>query len=286
MADAVADAGTPRAANPFLPRIYRVLDVRRELPDTATLRVAPLSGKRPDFLPGQFNMLYAFGVGEVAVSISGPVEDDTQYIHTIRHVGMVSGALARLQPGAEIGLRGPYGTAWPMQEALGADVVVVAGGLGLAPLRPVVYDIMANRGRFGRVSILLGSREPASLLYRHEVEEWRKQLDVDIQITVDHAGTDWHGNVGVVTDLIRRAAFDPADTVAMVCGPEIMMRYAALALADAGVSRQQVYVSMERNMKCAIGLCGHCQFGPTFVCKDGPVMTFDRIAPFFAVREI
>ncbi|MBS0640640.1 MAG: FAD/NAD(P)-binding protein, partial [Proteobacteria bacterium] len=191
-----------------------------------------------------------------------------------------------LQPGAQIGLRGPYGTAWPMQEAAGADVVVVAGGLGLAPLRPVVYDIMANRARFGRVSILLGSREPASLLYRHEVEEWRKRLDVDIQITVDHAGTDWRGNVGVVTDLIRRAAFDPPDTVAMVCGPEIMMRYAALALSDAGIPRQRIYVSMERNMKCAIGLCGHCQFGPTFVCKDGPVMSFDRIAPFFAVREI
>ncbi len=286
MPDTLAAQTLEAAGDPFLPRIYRIDRVLRELPDTVTFCATPVSGSRPAFLPGQFNMLYSFGVGEVAVSISGPVADDRQFIHTVRNVGSVSGALARLQPGTQIGLRGPFGTAWPMQEALGADVVVVAGGLGLAPLRPVVYDIMANRTRFGRVSILLGSREPSSLLYRHEIEEWRKRLDIDIQVTVDHAGTDWHGHVGVVTDLIRRAEFDAPDTVAMICGPEIMMRYAALALDDAGVPRQQIHVSMERNMKCAIGLCGHCQFGPTFICKDGPVMTFDRIAVFLTVREI
>ena len=286
MPDAVVPATHGSVEDPYVPQLYRVARVQRELADTVTLTILPDAGTRPDFLPGQFNMLYAFGVGEVAVSISGAVADETAFIHTVRDVGAVSKALAGLQPGAMIGLRGPFGTPWPMQQADGADVVIVAGGLGLAPLRPVIYDILANRSRFGRVSILVGSREPSSLLFRSELEEWRKRLDVDIQVTVDHAGTDWHGNVGVVTDLIRRAAFEPHDAVAMVCGPEIMMRYTALALSDAGIPRDRIHVSMERNMKCAIGLCGHCQFGPTFVCKDGPVMSFDRIAGFFAVREI
>jgi NAD(P)H-flavin reductase len=272
-------------AEPFVPQLYRVGRVRRELADTMTLELAPLAGPRPTFEPGQFNMLYAFGVGEVAISISGAA-DATSFVHTIREVGAVSTAIAQLKAGAMIGLRGPYGTSWPVVSSQGADVVFVAGGLGLAPLRPAIYHVLANRGRYGRVVILVGSRNPKDTLYRHELEQWRQHLDVDIEVTVDHADADWHGNVGVVPALIRRVALDPDDTVALICGPEVMMRFTVNALREAGVLPDRIYLSMERNMKCAIGLCGHCQFGPAFVCKDGPVMRFDKIAEILAVREI
>ncbi len=285
MSMASIDGEAQRRPDPFVPQIYRVESVSRELPDTVTLNLTPLAGLRPSFEPGQFNMLYAFGVGEVAISMSGDREHNA-FVHTIRDVGAVSGAIVKLAPDAVIGLRGPFGTGWPVKEAEGSDVVIVAGGLGLAPLRPAIYQILANRGRYGRVVILFGSRNPAEMLYRHELKEWRQRLDVDIEVTVDHADADWRGNVGVVPALIPRAAFDPHEAVALICGPEVMMRFAVNALRDAGLTNDRIYISMERNMKCAIGLCGHCQFGPTFVCKDGPVMRFDRIASIFAVREI
>lgn len=272
--------------DPFIPQLYRVSHVQRELADTVTLELAPQEGARPAFQPGQFNMLYAFGVGEVAISLSGDLNDTKTYVHTVRDVGAVSGAIAHLTTGATVGLRGPFGQGWPIAQAEGADVVIVAGGLGLAPLRPAIYHILANRSRYGRVVILIGSRNPADILYRHELEQWRQRLDVDIGVTVDHADLEWRGNVGVVPALIPRAPFDPHEAVALVCGPEVMMRFAANALRDAGVAADRIFLSMERNMKCAIGLCGHCQFGPDFICKDGPVMRYDRIAAIFAVREI
>ena len=275
-----------RSDGPFVPQIYRVARVRRELHDTTTLEFVPLAGSRPAFEPGQFNMLYVFGVGEVAISMSGDRADEHAFVHTVRNVGAVSGALARLEEGATIGLRGPFGTGWPVAAAEGSDIVIVAGGLGLAPLRPAIYDVLANRSRYGRVVILFGSRNPKEVLYRRELEQWRKRLDVQIEVTVDHADASWHGHVGVVPALVARAAFDPRETVAMVCGPEVMMRFTVNALLDAGVPPDCIYLSMERNMKCAIGLCGHCQFGPTFICKDGPVMRFDRIAAIFSVPEI
>jgi NAD(P)H-flavin reductase len=271
--------------DPFVPQLYRVGRVRRELADTATLELTPLAGPRPAFEPGQFNMLYAFGVGEVAVSISGAT-DAASFVHTIRAVGAVSAAIAKLEAGATIGLRGPFGTSWPVKSAEGADVVFVAGGLGLAPLRPAIYHVLAKRPRYGRVVILFGSRNPKDLLYPRELEQWRQRPDVNVQVTVDHADADWHGSVGVVPALIRRAAFDRHNSVALVCGPEVMMRFTVNALREADVVPDRIYLSMERNMKCAIGLCGHCQFGPTFVCKDGPVMRLDKIAEILAVREI
>ena len=271
--------------DPFLPALYRVDGARRELSDTVTLTIAPMAGARPAFQPGQFNMLYAFGVGEVAISMSGDVEAGG-FVHTVRDVGAVSRAIAAMEVGATIGVRGPFGTGWPVTEAEGGDVLVIAGGLGLAPLRPAIYHLLANRGRYGRVTILFGTRNPADMLYRHEIEDWRRRLDLDIDVTVDHADQDWRGNVGVVPNLVPKAAFDPEETVAMVCGPEVMMRFTVAALAEAGVPADRIHLSMERNMKCAIGLCGHCQFGPTFVCKDGPVMRYDRIAGIFATREI
>jgi NAD(P)H-flavin reductase len=271
--------------DPMVPQLYRVGRVRRELADTMTLEVAPLDGVRPSFQPGQFNMLYAFGVGEVAVSISGAA-DASNFVHTVRAVGAVSGAIARLKTGATVGVRGPFGTGWPVASAQGADVIFVAGGLGLAPLRPAIHHVLANRARHGRVIVLFGSRSPKDLLFRRELAQWRQRLDVDVEVTVDHADADWHGNVGVVPELIRRVAFDPHEALALICGPEVMMRFTVSALAEAGVAADRIYLSMERNMKCAIGLCGHCQFGPAFVCKDGPVMRFDRIAEIFAMREV
>lgn len=274
------------AADPFVPALYRVETVERELADVVTLTLAPVSGARPSFIPGQFNMLYAFGIGEAAISLSGSPAGDDRFVHTVRDVGAVSGAITRLEPGATIGVRGPFGAGWPVKEVEGSDVLIIAGGLGLAPVRPAIYEIFANRERYGRVSILFGSRNPSDMLYRHELEEWRQRLDVDIDVTVDHADPDWRGNVGVVPNLVKRAAFDPDETVAFICGPEIMMRFTVAALDEMGVTADRIHLSMERNMKCAIGLCGHCQFGPTFVCKDGPVMRYDRIAGIFTVREI
>jgi NAD(P)H-flavin reductase len=167
-----------------------------------------------------------------------------------------------------------------------SDIVIVAGGLGLAPLRPALYRVLADRRHYGRVILLYGARGPADILYRRELEAWRRRLDVDIEITLDHAGADWHGNVGVVPALIPHISFDPQHAVAFVCGPEIMMRFTIAALRDRGMAADQIYLSMERNMKCAVGLCGHCQFGPAFVCRDGPIFRLDRIAPLLPVREI
>ena len=281
-----ADLSLAPLTDPFVPEPYRAVRVTRELHDTVTLELAPLSGKRPAFEPGQFNMLYAFGVGEAAISISGDPSSEGTFVHTVRDAGATSKALCALEAGSVAGLRGPFGTGWPVDGAVGSDVVLVAGGLGLAPLRPAIYHILANRERYGRVSILCGSRNPGDILYRHELEEWRQRLDVDLTVTVDHADDSWHGNVGVVPALIRRAAFDAHETVAMVCGPEVMMRYSVSALRSAGISDKRIFLSLERNMKCAIGLCGHCQFGPDFVCKDGPVMPYSKVARIFAIREI
>jgi NAD(P)H-flavin reductase len=266
------------------PQPLRVTRVRRETADVATFDLVPSSAFA--FAAGQFNMLYVFGLGEVAISISGDTANGDRIVHTVRGVGAVSTALTRLRRDAVIGVRGPYGLGWPIAEAEGSDVVIVAGGLGLAPLRPAIYRVLAQRQHYGRVVLLYGTRGPADILYRSELEEWRRRLDVDVEVTVDHAGADWHGNVGVVPALIPRISFDPQNAVALVCGPEIMMRFAVVALRDRGLAAEQIYLSMERHMKCAVGLCGRCQFGPAFVCRDGPVFRYDRIAPMLAIREI
>lgn len=284
----MANIETPAALlpDPFMPQIYRVGSVRRELRDTVTLEVMPLAAARPGFQPGQFNMLYVPGVGEAAISMSGGPAQSAGFMHTIRDVGAISRALGRLQVGAKIGLRGPFGTGWPIAAAAGSDVVIIAGGLGMAPLRPAIYAILANRSRYGRVVLLSGSRNPDAILYHQELEGWHRQLDLDIAITVDHAGVGWHGNVGVVPDLVARATFNPCNAVALVCGPEVMMRITVNALREAGIPPERIYLSMERNMKCAVGLCGRCQFGASFICKDGPVMRYNRISGILARREI
>ncbi len=274
------------ASSPMLPQPFRVEKVVRDISDTFTLHLRPEGGRRAfPFAAGQFNMLYQFGVGEVPISISGDPGEPDRLIHTIRSVGTVTAGMAALKKGDVVGVRGPFGSAWPVEQAEGSDVVIIAGGIGLAPLRPVIYHIIANRGKFGRLRILYGARTPRDILFRSQLERWSSRLDTFVDVTVDRASGDWHGNVGVVTRLIGHGGFDPDNTVAMVCGPEIMIRFTLQALADRGVGNNRIYVSMERNMKCAVGFCGHCQYGGNFVCRDGPVFRFDRIEDIFALRE-
>lgn len=268
----------------FLPMKRRV----RETADVVTIDipVEQLETAPARFKPGQFNMLYVFGVGEVPISISGDPAATDRVVHTIRAVGAVSEGLAKARRGEPIGVRGPFGSAWPIEESSGCDVLVIAGGIGLAPLRPALYDLIRERDRYGRVALLYGARSPDDLLYRREIDSWRRMPELQVRVTVDRAGQDWVGDVGVVTKMLPKVRIDPIDTVALICGPELMIRLTATALEDMGVAAERIFVSLERNMKCAIGLCGHCQFGPHFICKDGPIFRFDRIKDILGLREI
>jgi NAD(P)H-flavin reductase len=231
-------------------------------------------------------MLYAFGTGEVPISVSGDLTDAVRLVHTIRAVGAVTETLCGYGPGAPVGVRGPFGTPWPVEEAEGGDILLVAGGLGLAPLRPAIYQVMANRERYGNVAILYGSRSPADLLYAEELERWRGRFDLRVGVTVDAAPSDWRGRVGVVTKLIESARVDPAGATAFLCGPEVMMRFTAAELEERGLARDRIFVSLERSMHCAVGLCGHCQLREFFICKDGPVFSLDAVEPLMRVREL
>jgi len=269
--------GAPPVADVMRPEPYRIERVKGETHDTFTVELRPEGGGacRP-WLPGQFNMLYVFGVGEIPISISGDPASPV-LVHTTRSVGRVTKAMARLKAGDVIGVRGPYGVPWPLEAARGRDVVVVAGGIGLAPLRGALYSLLAERDDYGNLVLLYGTRTPQDILYRHELERWRARFDVEIHVTVDRGSSAWHGNVGVVTTLIHKAPFTSRNAVAMICGPEVMIRFTAMELQRRGVPPPQIHVSMERNMKCGVGFCGHCQFGPHFVCRDGPVFPYDRI---------
>jgi NAD(P)H-flavin reductase len=255
--------------------------------DVWTLELEASDGEGPiSFQPGQFTMVYVFGIGEVPLSISGDPAKPDVLVHTVRSIGMVTRAVCAARKDDVLGVRGPYGEGWPVEAALGRDVVIMAGGLGLAPLRPLVRAVVARRGAFGRVVVMVGARTPASLLFRRELARWRARFDLDVRATVDAGDPTWNGDVGVITTLIPRAAFEPATTTAFVCGPEVMMRFAAADLVQGGVPRDMVFLSMERNMKCAVGVCGHCQFGPAFVCKDGPVFSYSAIETSLRIREI
>jgi NAD(P)H-flavin reductase len=273
--------------DPMLPQLYRIRHVRREIPDTFTLELEPEEGGNiPQFATGQFNMLYVFGVGEIPISISGDPAKRRPLVHTTRAVGTVSKAMRDLKPDDIIGVRGPFGSSWPIKQAEGKDIVIAAGGIGLAPLRSVMYHIISHREKYGKAVLLYGARTPADILYRRELENWRAHFDLEVYVTVDRATGSWRGSVGVVTRLIPRAPFDPQNTVAMVCGPEIMMRFTVVELERRGVVQENIYVSMERNMKCAIGMCGHCQYGPNFVCRDGPVFPYSQIQGLLTKWEI
>ncbi|HEY7693438.1 MAG TPA: FAD/NAD(P)-binding protein [Gaiellaceae bacterium] len=265
----------------MVPRPFRVERKQRETHDTWTLSLAPVQGDPLDVAPGQFTMLYAFGVGEVPISVSGP-----PLAQTIRAVGPVTRALCAARPGAVVGVRGPFGTHWPVEQAAGSDLLIVAGGVGLPPVRPALYHALAHRADYGRVILLYGARTPADIVFRREIEGWRARMDLEVDVTVDTAGGDWRGRVGVVTTLIPRAGLDPDATAALVVGPEIMMRFTARALVDEGLAPERIWLSMERTMKCGVGLCGHCQYGPTLVCRDGAVYPYPAIEPYLGVREL
>jgi NAD(P)H-flavin reductase len=236
------------------------------------------------FQPGQFNMLYLPGYGEAAISISSDPEQRETIGHTVRFVGNVTRAINRLKIGDAVGIRGPFGTHWPVETLEGKDLIIAVGGIGIPPLRPAIYHMLRNRAKFGKITLLYGARTPADLLYPSELEEWRKS-DIDIQITVDRADSNWQGQVGVVPTLFYKFRLDPTRTAVLTCGPEIMIRFVVFEALARRVPSNQIFVSMERNMKCGQGACGHCQIGPFFVCKDGPVFPFSAVEPYFNVED-
>jgi len=266
------------------PRPYRVVRTARETHDVVTLALEPMTGAPASFGPGQFNMLYVFGVGEVPISISGDPAHPEQTIHTIRDVGAVTRALCAVEPGAIVGVRGPFGTPWPVGRALGGDVVFVGGGIGLAPLRSAIYWVLARRHEFGRVAVVVGARTPEDVVFSAELAGWAR--DLAVEVTVDRAGPSWHGHVGVVTKRLPYLALEADDAHAFLCGPEIMMRFSVEELLAAGVPEGAIHVSLERNMKCAVGVCGHCQLGTELLCATGPVYAYPRIARLWTVRAL
>lgn len=270
----------------YLPSMHRILRARRENRYTMTFRLEPVEGQRAleRAAPGQFNMMYLFGVGEVAISVSSafPLE------HTIAAVGSVTVPLCKLKEGATVGLRGPFGNPWPVTQARGKDLILMAGGLGLAPLRPVVHQVLAHREDYGRVWLLYGARSPSEQLFKSEMRRWRSRFDFEFLATVDRSEPGWKGDVGLVTEPLRQVDrhLRPEQTVAFVCGPDLMMRGCVSQLSARGLSEHDIYLSQERNMKCGMGVCGHCQFGPLFLCRDGPVVSLGQVSSYLEVAEI
>ena len=275
-------------ADPLRPWPVRIAGVTRETGDTYTIRTEPVEGASfAPFRPGQFSMLYAYGVGEIPISISSDPGVGDRLDYTIRSVGAVTAALINHRAGDFVAARGPFGTAWPIEESKGGDVLLVAGGIGLAPLRPVIYHVLRNRGDYGRLVILYGARSPKELLFRKELRDWSLAPETQVLTTVDYGEPSWRGYVGVVTKLFNFISLRPERTITMMCGPEIMMRFAIRGLEGRKFPDERIYLSMERNMKCAVGFCGHCQMGPYFICKDGPVFTYPQMRRWMGdLREL
>lgn len=264
---------------------YRVRSRVVENADSVTLTLDPVNEVLPTALPGEFMMLYAFGVGEVAISTSG-ISPDGSLTHTIRSVGAVSAALCAAEPGATVGVRGPFGTSWGLAEAAGRDLVIVAGGVGLAPLRPVLLGALAERDRYGRVILIAGARAQREFLYTAEIAAWQTDSRLETHVTVDVPIQGWLGETGLVTEPLRKLNLEPQRTTAFLCGPEPMMRFGAQALLAKGMAESDIRVSLERNMQCGIGWCGHCQLGHLLVCRDGPVVGYDVARPLLEVKEL
>lgn len=287
-----AIAATQPRHDPWQTSTATIERVTREMPgvNTYDLRIPDHGAtKRFSFAPGQFNMIYVPAVGEAAISISGETEEGWLQ-HTVRTVGAVTGALERGGVGFSIGVRGPFGTPWPVEAltvaATPSDVILIAGGIGIAPLRSVIGYLMKNRDRVGRVDVLFGARTPQDLIYTAEHKVWAEH-GIHLHTTVDRADASWGGHVGVVTLLLERLAIpNPQRTMLLTCGPEVMMRFVVQAAAARGVPESNAWVTLERNMNCAIGLCGHCQLGSEFICKDGPVFRYDRISPWLHVQGV
>jgi NAD(P)H-flavin reductase len=269
----------------MFPQLFRVRRRLQDNADTFTLEIEPTGIANPfAFSPGQFNMLYVFGVGEVPISICGHSAGRQTIAHTTRAVGTVTRAMAKLKRGELLGVRGPFGSSWPTEAAGGRDVVLIAAVSAWHRFGRSSITCSGPRGKTGRVVLLCGARTPEDLLYARELEHWGQKCEV--HVTVDRATGAWRGDIGVVTTLIPRTPFDPQTAIAMVCGPEIMMRFTVRELQKRGVSENRIFLSLERNMKCATGFCGHCQFGPEFICKDGPVFRYDRVKPWLEINEL
>ncbi len=288
MLNTILTPSSPASApGPMLSHPARILDIKEEAYAIATYRIQfedPALREAYRFKAGQFNMLYVPGIGEVPISMSSDPAEPGVIGHTIRYAGNVTRAISRLQVGDVMGVRGPYGSAWPLSRIEGEDLCIVTGGIGLAPLRPVIYHVLRHRQRYGRVYLLYGARTPDDMLYEDEFEQW-KQQGIKLFLTVDRADAAWKGNVGVVPMLFYQLRLNPKKTTVLTCGPEIMIHFVIHEAIARRIPKERIYVSMERNMKCGVGLCGHCQFGPTFVCKEGPVFSYAAIEPFFGVEE-
>jgi NAD(P)H-flavin reductase len=267
-----------------VPANYRVAGRREETHDTVSLTLEPAGAPIGGVRPGQFTMLYAFGIGEVPVSVSG-LDGSPLLIQTIRAVGAVTTALCTARIGQSVGVRGPFGTTWDEASAAGHDLLIVAGGIGLAPLRPPLLAALRQRQRYRRVIVLIGARSPAELIFATELAGWQEK-GAEVDVTVDKADASWPGNVGVVTQLIGRAEIDAARTTALICGPEVMMRLTARSLQAAGIPAARIRVSLERNMQCGVAECGHCQLGPLLLCRDGPVVSYAVAEPLMTIREL
>lgn len=266
---------------------YRVRSRVVESPESATLCLEPVETALRAPEPGEFMMLYAFGVGEVAISISGdPTVTDGSITHTIRAVGAVSRALHDAAPGSVVGVRGPFGTTWGLAQAIGRDLVMVAGGVGLCPLRPAVLGALAERSRYGKITLIVGARSRKDFLFAAQLGDWTADPRVEVHLVVDAPAPGWSGEVGLVTEPLRRLALNPGRTTAFLCGPEPMLRFGAEALVAKGIAAKDIRISLERNMQCGIGLCGHCQLGPLLLCRDGPVVGYDIAGPLLGVREL
>jgi NAD(P)H-flavin reductase len=270
------------------PQAHEVIDVVDEIPDVVTLRVAPVAGTPRSFRPGQIGMVGAFGIGEAAISISSGIHETEFHDYTIRRAGAITGALTRLTPGEQLWVRGPFGQPWDL-ELDGCDVVVAAGGIGVAPLRSAVLELARGRSRYGEVVIVVGARDPALLLYRSQFDAWRA-AGITVVETADQASDGWDGRVGFVPDVVAAVARDrrlDGDRVrALVCGPDIMMRLTAERLIEAGASPEHIQLTVERNMQCGNALCGHCQMGGLIVCRDGPVVRYPDVAEALRVPEL
>lgn len=270
--------------NAYLPREAQVVGRTQESPTVFTLQLQFTDDAPYSYEPGQFNMLYLYGVGEVPISIVEENLETGALIHTIRAVGRVTDGLARLQSGDRIGLRGPFGRGWPLQAAEGRDVIIVTGGLGCAPSVSIIHHIISYRERYGRLTILQGVKHADDLIWREQYDAWAAFPDIEVLLAADIASHGWQGHVGLVTQLFDRVALDATESVGMLCGPEPMMNAAAHGLLERGMAADHIHLSMERNMQCAIGHCGHCQFGAQFVCRDGPVFTWPQVSHLLGRR--
>ena len=261
----------------YLPEIAKIVSIRRltELEKYFEIRLE--NQREFSFIPGQFVQLSVFGVGEAPISISSSPFDKDSIGVCIRRVGDVTSAIHRLEIGSYLGIRGPLGNGFPIEELKGKDILFIAGGLGLAPLRSMIYYVLEKRHDFGRVIILYGTKTPEEILFRDEMETWNKREDIELTVTINRPDKNWLGKTGVVTRLIPFLKLDPQDTYALVVGPPVMYKYALLELQEKRIPATNIILSLERRMKCGVGKCGHCQVNGVYVCLDGPKFSYQTL---------